>query len=152
MVYKRRGYWYQSRREGRQVRTEYLGAGPLAEAEADRDRAQREAREAVRLEEEAERQREQLVDDQIDQGTLDAWARAAFVARQTALLNHAVADAPPDTTPEERLLLELRGKLGPDLGAPSGAGLPKSGRPSSVQRNFWMHTARSQPGLVETLV
>ena len=31
MAYKRAGYWYRSRRNGRQVQTEYLGPGALGE-------------------------------------------------------------------------------------------------------------------------
>jgi len=60
MSYRRNGYWYRSVRDGDQVRTEYLGAGPLAEAMATLDAMKREEREiewaAMRAEREAQRE------------------------------------------------------------------------------------------------
>ena len=60
MAYRRNGYWYRSVRDGDQVQTEYLGAGPLAEAMATLDALKREERElegaAIRAEREAQRE------------------------------------------------------------------------------------------------
>jgi len=66
MAYRRNGYWYRSVRDGDQVRTEYLGAGPLAEAMATLDAVEREERElewaAMRAEREAQREIDRTID------------------------------------------------------------------------------------------
>ena len=65
MAYERNGYWYRSVREGDQVRTEYLGAGPLAKLSAEVDALKREERElewaAMRAEREAQREIDQAI-------------------------------------------------------------------------------------------
>ncbi len=51
MAYARKQrYWYRSVREGRRVRTEYLGRGPLAAAAAALHNADAERRECARRE------------------------------------------------------------------------------------------------------
>jgi len=66
MAYQRNGYWYRSVRDGDQVRTEYLGTGPLAEAMATLDALKREERElewaAMRAEREAQREIDRAID------------------------------------------------------------------------------------------
>ena len=67
MSYRRNGYWYSSVREGDQVRTEYLGAGPLAEARAARDALKRDARELEWAAMRAEREVQSAIDQAIDE-------------------------------------------------------------------------------------
>ena len=66
MAYQRNGYWYRSVRDGDQVRTEYLGTGPLAEAMATLDAVKREERQrewaAMRAEREAQREIDRAID------------------------------------------------------------------------------------------
>jgi len=67
MAYKRAGYWYRSRRNGRQVQTEYLGPGALGEFVALIDAQQQgercEQREAQAVEREAQRAIDRPLDE-----------------------------------------------------------------------------------------
>lgn len=67
MAYKRNGYWYRSRREGRRVVTDYLGNGLLAELLAEDAAMEAAQRKLEREAQAAEREREREIDRAIDQ-------------------------------------------------------------------------------------
>jgi hypothetical protein len=82
MAYKRRGkYWYRSRRDGRQVQTQYLGAGDWADAMGELDAIERQELELARDAEREERQRQRDID-----AKLDAAAAAVRDLTRAALL------------------------------------------------------------------
>ncbi len=66
MAYKRGGYWYRSRREGRRVVTDYLGNSELAALLAEDDAMEAAERELERQAERARREREREIDAQVD--------------------------------------------------------------------------------------
>ena len=66
MAYLRGRYYYRSRREGRRVVTEYLGAGELAQAIAQLDVLEQWERAQERAAIRAERAREREVDRNLD--------------------------------------------------------------------------------------
>ena len=87
MAYQRDGYWYRSVREGDQVRTEYLGTGPLAEAMATLDALKREEREREWAEARAEREAQREIDRAI--GESERLVRAVVAAVLLANGYHA---------------------------------------------------------------
>jgi len=78
MAYRRGAYWYKSKREGRRVRSVYLGAGDLgalfAELEAEAAQERQAEREAFR----AEVQRQEAMDRELE--SLGAAVRALTAA------------------------------------------------------------------------
>lgn len=66
---ERRGrkYFYRKRRNGGRVVSEYLGAGPDAEAVAALDELQRQAREEQRELFRREREQQRAIDESVDQ-------------------------------------------------------------------------------------
>ncbi len=66
MAYQRGRYWYRSQREGRQVRTEYLGAGPLVDALVAIGDLERQQRELLREEQRGRRAEIAALDRKVD--------------------------------------------------------------------------------------
>jgi hypothetical protein len=62
VAYRKRGYLYRSRRNGRKVQTEYLGQDEAAELIAQMDAIERQEREAKRLAWKRERGRIEAAD------------------------------------------------------------------------------------------
>lgn len=65
---KRRGkkYYYRKIRIGDRVVSQYIGAGPVAEAAAAHDESKRQAREEERELYRRERQRQRAIDEEVD--------------------------------------------------------------------------------------
>jgi hypothetical protein len=82
MAWDSRGYYYRGKKVSGEVRREYVGRGPAAQACAELDRLEREGRQADREAQDAERAALEALDEPMNElnDLADLVARAALLA------------------------------------------------------------------------